>query len=101
MGVYANAGLLVDQVRGVLTRGEPMVAMGPVLMQGAIDALGRAERLMAAAEGTLERSDRVLVRADSMLALLERLATLQLVNVELEQRRMMLELERLERLAKG
>jgi len=88
MGIYTNAGQLVDQLRVALERGEPMIVLGPPLMQSAIAILERGDDLVQSVGNTLGRCDRVLDRVDTLLAATERLIVANTELLALERRRL-------------
>ena len=97
MGIYGKAGELVDNLNQALARGEPMIVLGPQLMEAGMGLLGRVTVLVEAAERSLDRTDGTLRHVDRLAVLAERYLDSAHHNAQLERRRLELEIERLER----
>jgi hypothetical protein len=96
VGIYSKATDLIDTLDQALKRGEPMMDLGPRLMDTGLALMRQGSELVDRATGTLERCDRVLLRLESMLEGGDALLAVVRQNAALEQRKLELEIARLE-----
>jgi hypothetical protein len=100
-GLYSRSAELIGSLQGALARGEPLLDLAPKLMESGLALMAQASSALDRATTTLDRCDAVLGRVERLLVGGDALSEQLLRNARLEQRRLELEIARLEGLAKS
>lgn len=95
--IYGKASDLIETLDHALKQGEPMINLGPELMQTGLALMAQALLLAERSISTLDRCDRVLDRLDALLVLGDSSLETQRLKSALELRKLTLEVEALER----
>lgn len=96
MGIYGKASDLVDSLQAALQQGEPVIDLAPQLMQMGLELMRQASLLMARCDGTLARTETAVDTAEALARTTAELNGQLMLNAKLEQRRLELEIKRLE-----
>lgn len=95
--MYGKASDLIDTLNQTLKNGEPMIDLGPQLMQTGLALIARALQLAERSVSTLDRCDRVLERIETIAAASDGVLALHRARTELELEKLTLEINALKR----
>ena len=101
MGIYGAASDLIDSLQAALERGEPVIDLAPQLMQMGLELMRQTTALSARVDGTLVRVEGAMDSLESLARATEALNGQLVANARIEQRRLELEVLRLERLTQS
>jgi hypothetical protein len=95
--MYGKASELIETLNQTLKNGEPMIDLGPQLMQTGLALMAEALQLAERSMATLERCDRLLEKVDRLFSAGDGMLELARQKSALELRKLALEIELLER----
>lgn len=94
--IYGKAVDLIDTLDDALKKSDPMLTLGPELMRTGLSLMSAALVVAQRSVGTLDRCDRALDRVFEQLSTHDVLLAQLQQRLSLENRKLQLEIERLE-----